>query len=283
MATLKEYYKKDQNKTFCINKDVFIKDKFGNVLLNIPTRLHVDFEPNAIYISFYIPHTTKVDCPARIVLNSIDEILSWRNDIYMEGGMPGEDPMKITEMTFSGRIFIYSEDPIRENDKRYIFQRAKELGQSIKFREQQYAQERSALEKPLAFISHDLRDKGEIAGPLALQLQKLLCPVWYDEYSLKVGDSLRGQIEKGLKECKKCILILTNNYLSNYGWGKKEFDSVFTREMIEKDNVVLPVWYNVSPEDIYQYSPSLADRYALKWSDGVEEVARKLKYAIENG
>jgi len=114
-----------------------------------------------------------------------------------------------------------------------------------------------------------------------MQLQKYMCPVWYDEYSLKVGHSLREQIEKGLKECKKCILILTPNYLSNEGWGKREFDSVFTREMIEKQNVVLPVWNNVSPADIYEYSPSLADRVALQWNTGVEEVARKLKQAIE--
>jgi hypothetical protein len=40
--------------------------------------------------------------------------------------------------------------------------------------------------------------------------------VWYDEFSLKVGDSLRESIEKGIKECKKCILILTQNYLCIY-------------------------------------------------------------------
>ncbi|MBI4644730.1 MAG: toll/interleukin-1 receptor domain-containing protein [Deltaproteobacteria bacterium] len=108
-----------------------------------------------------------------------------------------------------------------------------------------------------------------------------MCPVWYDEYSLKVGYSPREQIEKGLKECKKCILILTPNYLTNEGWGKKEFDSVFTRELVEKQNIVLPVWHNVSVADIYQYSPSLADRVALHWSEGFEEVARKLKHAIE--
>ena len=180
-----------------------------------------------------------------------------------------------------GRIFIYSEDTVKEEDKSYILQRSKELGQSVKFREQRYADERNKYEKPLAFISHDSRDKENIAGPLAIELHKLMCPVWYDEYSLKVGHSLREQIERGLKECKKCIIILTPNYLSNQGWGKKEYDSVFTRELIEKQNIVLPVWHDVSVADIYQYSPSLADRVALQWSAGKEEVARKLKHAIE--
>ena len=41
--------------------------------------------------------------------------------------------------------------------------------------------ERNKWEKPLAFISHDSRDKKEIAEPLALQLQKWMCPVWFNQ------------------------------------------------------------------------------------------------------
>lgn len=282
MATLWEYYQKDQGRTLCIGREhVAIRDQSGKPLLDVPTRLHADFESNSLYISFYIPHQTACESPSRILLNAIGDVLSWRNEIFVRGGSSGEEGTAITEMVFTGRIYIYSEDTVKEEDKRYILQRSRELGQSVKFREQRYADERIKFEKPLAFISHDSRDKESIAWPLALKLQRLMCPVWYDEYSLKVGQSLRQQIEKGLKECKKCILILTPNYLSNEGWGKKEFDSVFTRELIEKQNVVLPVWHDVLVADIYQYSPSLADRVAVHWSAGVEEVARKLKHAIE--
>jgi len=106
------------------------------------------------------------------------------------------------------------------------------------------------------------------------------CPVWYDEFSLKVGDSLRGSVEKGLQECRRCSLIITKNFLSNDGWTKREFDSIFTRELIERSNVILPVWHEVSPEEIYQYSPSLADRLAVKWDLGADEVARRLAAAM---
>ncbi len=282
MATLIEYYKKDQSQSLGIGRDVALRDQLGNSLLDVPTRLNANFETNSLYVSFYIPRQTSVECPSRILLNSIDDILTWKNEVLVTSGFVGEDHTSINDMVFTGRIYIYSEDCISKNDKEYIFKRAKELGQSIVIREQQYADERNKYEKPLAFISHDSRDKEDIAGPLAIQLQKFMCPVWYDEYSLKVGQSLREQIEKGLKECKKCILILTPNYLSNKGWGKKEFDSVFTRELLEKQNVVLPVWHNVSPADIYEYSPSLADRVALHWVTGIEEVARKLKHAVES-
>ena len=56
---------------------------------------------------------------------------------------------------------------------------------------------------------------------------------------------------------------------------------MFTRELIENQNIVLPVWHRVSPKEVYQYSPSLADKVALHWSEGVEKVARKLKHAME--
>ena len=141
--------------------------------------------------------------------------------------------------------------------------------------------ERSKWEKPRAFISHDSRDNTSIAEPIALQLQKFMCPVWYDQYSLRVGDSLRESIERGLKECSKCILVLTPNFLSNKGWSKREYDSIFTREVVEKQRVILPVWHEISAEDVYNYSPILADRVAVQWSLGVEEVARKLLQAID--
>ena len=84
-----------------------------------------------------------------------------------------------------------------------------------------------------------------------------MCPVWFDEFSLKVGDRLRESIEKGIRECKKCILVLTPNFLSNPGWTKVEFNSIFTREIVEKQDLVLPVWRDVSRDQVFEYSPTL--------------------------
>lgn len=136
------------------------------------------------------------------------------------------------------------------------------------------------MEKPLAFILHDSRDKEEIAMPLALKLSGLGIPVWFDEFSLKLGDSLRESIEKGIKETAFCILILTKNFLTNEGWTKTEFNSVFTKEIVQKNKVMLPIWHNVSKEEVYEYSPSLANRLAAKWSEGVGSVAQKIKNKI---
>lgn len=135
-------------------------------------------------------------------------------------------------------------------------------------------------ETPLAFISHDSRDKQEIARPLAQELTRILGRVWFDEYSLKIGASLRESIERGLKECKRCVLLLTPNFLSNTGWGKTEFNSIFTRELIERKNIVIPIWAGVSQKQVYEYSPSLADKIAANWDEGCGVVASKVRNII---
>ncbi len=51
------------------------------------------------------------------------------------------------------------------------------------------------------FISHASEDKDEVARPLAEELTRLGFRVWYDEYSLRLGDSLREKIDEGLANC----------------------------------------------------------------------------------
>ena len=160
-------------------------------------------------------------------------------------------------------------------------EKARELGHELQFRGEAFRAERSKYEKPLAFISHDSRDKDIIAKKIAIRLQTMLCPVWYDEFSLKIGDNLRESIEKGLKECKKCVLILSPNFLSNKGWTKTEFDSIFTRQILEKQKIVLPIWYKVSKNEVYNYSPSLLNVEGADWELlGEEEVCRQIYNSI---
>ena len=136
------------------------------------------------------------------------------------------------------------------------------------------------IASPMAFISHDVGDKAKIALPLASELERIGCHVWYDDYSLVVGASVIKQIERGLMECAKCIVIVTPRYLSNQGWAKKEFDIVFSREMISRENVIVPIWSDVREQDVRQYSPALADCGAINWTTGCKKVATELKRTL---
>ena len=109
-----------------------------------------------------------------------------------------------------------------------------------------------------------------------------MCPVWYDEFALKVGDNLRDSLEKGQKESRKCVLVLSPNFLTNGGWTKKEFNSIFTREILEAQQRVLPVWHEVRKEQVYEYSPSLLNVKGISWEIGSDEVCRRLYVAIES-
>lgn len=185
------------------------------------------------------------------------------------------------EVPASSRVFIYSESTLTPAEVTKLQGDAEGLGHRLQFRSADYVQSRITLENPLAFISHDWRDKDAVARPIAITLQSMLCPVWYGEFTLRVGDKLRESIEKGLKECRKCILVLSPNFFSNEGWTKKEFDSIFTREILEKTSLILPVWYGVTTQDIYRYSPSILNVFGLDWGVlGQEEVCRRLHRAI---
>ena len=210
-------------------------------------------------------------------------MLSGEGDsVYVEMGF-ADYPQRATSETlvFTQRIFLYIDAELPSELREQLVSQGLQHGFHVLVRDRDYAQKRSALEKPMAFISHDTRDKDSLVRELALEMSKLMCPVWYDEYSLKVGDSLRASIERGLKETTKCVVVLSPNFLSNDGWGKAEFDSVFTREILEKNNVILPVWHNVNVHAVYDYCPRLADKVGLNSDVGPKELARKLVHAVK--
>jgi hypothetical protein len=241
-------------------------------------------EENAKYWSFYIPPESNLDC--------IGFLLQHKNvnECYIQEGEPEQiigfahspERQALSSFVFTRRIYLYIDDIVDDEKRWDLVKSGDALGFSVRIRDQGYVQKCAELSKPLAFISHDSRDKDILVRELAIQLNTLLCSVWYDEFSLKVGDSLRASIENGLKETKKCIVVLSPNFLSNDGWGKAEFDSVYTREILGKHNVILPVWHDVSVHDVYNYSPRLADKVGLNSAEGIPALAKKLAAAIRD-
>lgn len=58
----------------------------------------------------------------------------------------------------------------------------------------------------LVFVSHNKSDKAT-ARLLASALVETGVNVWFDEWSLRPGDSIVGGIENGLAECDVFVLI----------------------------------------------------------------------------
>jgi hypothetical protein len=242
MATLREYFDTDLNKCLSQRKPWSIKDANGNEFKPITARISQDFDANAKYWSFYVPPDVDVGMYVSTIFQTPEVracVLGPEGNsvLVLTGFHDYPEQASSESLVFTNRIFLYLDYELTRGDRSQITQLGKDHGYHVIVRDREYAAKRSALEKPLAFISHDSRDKDELVRELAQELSRLMCPVWYDEYSLRVGASLRKSIEAGLKETRNCIVILSPNFLSNDGWGKAEFDSVFTREILEKQKI----------------------------------------------
>ncbi|MHB0961118.1 MAG: toll/interleukin-1 receptor domain-containing protein [Pirellulaceae bacterium] len=111
------------------------------------------------------------------------------------------------------------------------------------------------------FISHASEDKEDVVRPLAEKLVELGLNVWYDEFRLKVGDSLRRSIDAGLAKSRFGIVVLSPSFFAK-NWPQYELDGLVQREM-DGGKVILPLWHRVTKSEVMGYSPSLADKLAL--------------------
>lgn len=124
------------------------------------------------------------------------------------------------------------------------------------------------------FISHASEDKDAFVRPLAHELKRRRVNVWYDEFSLRVGDSLRRSIDRGLAECDIGLVVLSPAFFKKE-WPQRELDALLTAE-VTGGKQVLPIWHDVDAKDVALVSPLMADRVAIRSADGVEAVADSL-------
>src|SRR5437764_1770618 len=111
------------------------------------------------------------------------------------------------------------------------------------------------------FICHASEDKANFVKPLADELMRLSVKVWYDEFELTVGDSLRASIDRGLVNSRFGVVVLSRAFL-NKNWPNYELNGLVAKE-VQGVKVILPIWHGVSLQDLLAFSPTLADKLAL--------------------
>jgi hypothetical protein len=132
------------------------------------------------------------------------------------------------------------------------------------------------------FISHATEDKEEVARPLAEDLRKLGLKVWYDEFELRIGDSLRRKIDEGLVRSRFGIVVLSPAFFAK-NWPQYELNGLVTKEMEDRKTVILPLWHRLSKDEVMRHSPSLADKVALSTAQfTITELANRLHKAIQS-
>ena len=128
------------------------------------------------------------------------------------------------------------------------------------------------------FISHASEDKEKFVRELATELKSRGLLVWYDEFTLTIGDSLRESIDKGLAQSRYGVVVLSPHFF-NKDWPQNELNGLFVRER-NGEKVILPIWLDVDQDFVAKYSPIIADRVAAKSSEGIEKVISDLLAVI---
>jgi len=131
------------------------------------------------------------------------------------------------------------------------------------------------------FISHASEDKDEFVRPLANALTNEGLNVWYDEMTLRIGDSLRQKIDKGLANSRVGLVVLSPSFIKK-GWTNYELDGIVTRA-VSGDQVLLPIWHNITKQQVVDFSPSLADKVARSTATHtIEEISKEIAELIQS-
>src|SRR5215510_4444936 len=124
------------------------------------------------------------------------------------------------------------------------------------------------------FICHASEDKEAIARPLANALKQAGLDVWYDEFTLTLGDSLRRKIDHGLARSRYGAVILSPHFFAKE-WPQRELDGLTTKE-ISKGKTILPIWHRVTRGEVERYSPPLADKLGVSTWRGLKHVVQEV-------
>lgn len=126
------------------------------------------------------------------------------------------------------------------------------------------------------FISYASED-ADFVESLVEELHKLDVKVWQDKLSIGRGNSIRQSIDRGLLKSRFAIAVLSKNYMEKY-WTNYEVDGILNLET-NTHKVILPIWHNVTLDDVKAFSPSLAGRKALETKSitayGIAKILKK--------
>lgn len=131
------------------------------------------------------------------------------------------------------------------------------------------------------FISHASEDKDAVARPLRDALTRMGITVWLDETQMRIGHSLRRRIDDGIRSSRFGVVILSEAFF-NKGWTNHELDGLVTRTVAGEQSL-LPIWHELSAEQVRAYSPSLADKVAMSTADyDIGDIAKQIAEVVTN-
>lgn len=132
------------------------------------------------------------------------------------------------------------------------------------------------------FISHSSDDKDSFVNDLATSLKKSNISIWYDTDSIGWGQSIRQEIDKGLAHSKYGIVVISPSFIEKY-WTSYELDGILQKEGSTGRQMILPIWHNVTADQVQKYSYSISLRNALNTGiNTMEDIVENLKKLLHS-
>lgn len=135
------------------------------------------------------------------------------------------------------------------------------------------------LETADFFICHANEDKEDFVRDLAETLMKNGANVFYDEYSIKLGDSLTDSINKGIITSNNAILVLSN-YFFEKSWTQAELQAIFHKARSSNYKILI-IYHNITNSYVIEKYPLLSDIKAINSSEGLNKIIEELFKAID--
>ncbi|MGE7811746.1 TIR domain-containing protein [Lysinibacillus capsici] len=115
------------------------------------------------------------------------------------------------------------------------------------------------------FLSHSSLDKDIFVSEFSEKLSKKGLKVFEDVKVFKIGQSQTDMMNMGILNSRFVVIFLSKNFIES-GWSQYEFKSFLNREINEKRVIILPIWHEVSVDEVRQYNPYIVDKYAFNTS-----------------
>jgi hypothetical protein len=194
---------------------------------------------------------------------------------FSEAGLKNPNPFSSLEEFYG---FYRMRLPSYEERRNYIATLYKKEEKLISKIDMPAKNEKRFDKKYDVFICHASEDKEPFVKELAEALSKNLS-VWYDEFSLSLGDSLRRKIDQGISDSRYGVVVLSENFFKK-DWPQKELDGLVAKEH-DFDKVILPIWHGVTNERVMALSPTLAGRLAVSSDKGIDHVVKEILKVVK--
>lgn len=137
-------------------------------------------------------------------------------------------------------------------------------------------------DKPKALslmIIHAGEDK-PFVRKLAEDLKNNGISVWFDEWTIQVGDSIVARIDEGINSTDYALVVFSKAFFQKQ-WPQRELQSAFFREAESKRAFVLPIVLDVDHDSIFKFSPALAGKMYIDFSQSYEKSLGKLLNSLK--